>query len=135
MANVLRVVTPITTSKVSSSRSLYDGKIEEIAKAAEAPQIATANPDRTPNLRFYFSILAINTPNKIVQATVANIPIIDAYPSSITFANIIRSPRRATPTRNTVRDINSTPLLQRSSSEKKFNDIPISNARSIVGPP
>jgi hypothetical protein len=48
MATVDNTVTVTTTIRVKRSLSLVRGSTEEIASAAEAPQIATAPPDNVP---------------------------------------------------------------------------------------
>lgn len=51
MASVERTVTEITVKDRFCSLSSLLGRIELIASAAEAPQIATAPPVRKPNRR------------------------------------------------------------------------------------
>ena len=47
-----KMVTPITTNKTSFVLFLLNGKTDAIAKAAQAPQIATEPPASNPNASF-----------------------------------------------------------------------------------
>ena len=64
------------------SLSLLLGIIEDTANAAEAPQIATAEPDKMPRFMSSLNSFAMSKLNIIVDSTVSTIMINVGRPSS-----------------------------------------------------
>jgi hypothetical protein len=118
---------------VSRSRVSLRGRTEAIASAAEAPQIATAPPERTPNIGDKPSRRASRNPNTIVVVTPTITVATGQAPSEAIWPSVMRTPSRPTPTRNTERDVNSMPATHRPSSCRKWNAIPNRSANSITG--
>ena len=119
IASVDSAVTLTTVRMVSRSLFSSRGKTEAIASAAEAPQIATAPPESTPNKEVRPRRRASNMPNTIVVATPTMTVATGQSPSEAICTKVIRTPSKATPTRSTVREENSIPATQRPSSCRK----------------
>ncbi len=97
------VLTPMTVKMVARSFTLSSGCAgitAAMAIAADAPQIPTAPPVRTPNLFRYPSIFASTTPKPMVSATESTTIAIGIGPNSVICASVIRTPRSATPMRS-----------------------------------
>ena len=84
MATVDRAVTPTTVRSVSRSRVGDGGRTDEIASAAEAPQIATAPAVSTPNSGLSFRNRDSTQPAVIVKATPSVTTSTTLPPSDIT---------------------------------------------------
>lgn len=69
MAAVLKVVTAMTVKMVSRSPSSDFGRMAAMAKAAEAPQIATAPPVSVPKRTCRPKIFEAPIPNRMVNTT------------------------------------------------------------------
>ena len=89
---MLSAVTPITVNTVSRSWFSPLGKTEEIASAAEAPQIATAPAVRMPNGRLIPATRAPTTPNRMVSVTAAITMITGVGPSFMISEIVICAP-------------------------------------------
>ena len=70
MAMVENVATQTIIKIVLRSRCLLAGRTDDTAKAAEAPQMATAPPERKPSSFGSFNKREIPTPEKKVIATI-----------------------------------------------------------------
>ena len=110
MANVDITVTPMTASSVKRSLSLVCGNTDDMASAADAPQMATAPPVSKPCSRVAPSQRASSTPIKMVSATAAATVKAVSIPSLATCPNVMRAPSSATPQRSTVRPQKLMPL-------------------------
>ena len=97
MATVLRAVTEITVNIVFRSEFSFFGRTEEIARAADAPQIATAPPVNMPSRQPRPSKRDKAKPINIVRKTAAITMPITPMPNDIICSNVILRPRRATP--------------------------------------
>ena len=128
MLMVESTVTPTTASRVKRSLSLVCGSTDEMASAAEAPQIATAPPESKPSSRGRFIHLASSRPAAIVSTTASTIASADQGPSLATWLKVMRAPRRATPIRKRIRPQKSMPGLVRAMPFKKWNERPINKA-------
>ena len=80
MATVLMIVTEITVSRVSRSLSSCFGKTAAMAKAAEAPQMATAPPVRIPCSRRKPSALERCAPATMAATTPDTVRTIGNHP-------------------------------------------------------
>ena len=87
-----------------------------MARAAEAPQIATAPPDSTPNVRFWPNRREARTPRPMVVTTPTITVTIGMTPRPRIWPAVILAPSSATPTRRIALDVNSMPATQRPSS-------------------
>ena len=92
------------------------GSTEAIARAAEAPQIPTAPPDRMPKDRFRPRARAARVPIRRVLITPITTVTIGIRPRPMIWDRVIRAPSKATPTRSTVLEDTSMPATQRPSS-------------------
>ena len=108
-------MTVITTISVKRSWCLSRGSTAAIAKAADAPQIATAPPDNTPWARVRPSRRASNSPQTRVLMTAATTVMAVTQPRPAICIAVIRAPSKPTPKRSTWREQNSMPGLVRCS--------------------
>ena len=106
MASVDSVVTPTTVRVVSRSRCLCLGKTLETARAAEAPQMAVAQPMSKPRLRSIFKTLASSKARPMVAPTATNKAITVCQPRVTTCSTVRRRPSKATPMRSMVLEAN-----------------------------
>ena len=104
-----------------------------MASAAEAPQIATAPPERTPNIDDRPMRRARRKPNRIVVATPTITVATGHGPREAIWLSVMRTPSKPTPSRSTDRDANSMPATQRPSSCRKWNAMPNRSANSMTG--
>ncbi|CAI8322782.1 MAG: Uncharacterised protein [SAR116 cluster bacterium] len=135
IANVDRMVTPATVNISSSSRFLCFGIIAAIAKAAEAPQIATEPEVKNAKYLSILNHLDIAISNPMVANTAITVIATFTRPTAEIISKLIRAPNRQTPTRRTFCAVKFIPSTHRFSFDKKFKAIPKSNAISIVGAP
>ncbi len=119
MAIVLNAVTPITVKTVSRSWFSPFGSTDEIASAAEAPQIATAPAVKIPNGRLRPMMRAASTPNRMVRITAPITVTTGAAPSFMISAIVICAPSSPTATRRMLLEANPMPAMQRPSCDKK----------------
>ena len=127
MAVVDSTVTPTTASRVKRSFSLVWGSTEEIAMAAEAPQMPTEPPDKMPSSIGRPSQRASSNPVPIVRATASTSTMPTLMPRCDTWPSVMRIPSSATPIRSTVLAQKVMPLRVLSCSDKKCIDSPISS--------
>nr|WP_206673077.1 hypothetical protein [Sneathiella chungangensis] len=102
IANVLRAVTAMTVKIVSLSLLFDFGNTAEIAKAAEAPQMATAPPVKVPKRRRRPRSLERRIPTRMVAPTPLIINPTGAQPRETISLKVSRIPSSATPKRNMV---------------------------------
>ena len=133
IAIVDSAVTLTTVRMVSRSLVSLRGKTEAMASAAEAPQIATAPPERTPNIDDRPMRRAKRNPNRIVVATPTITVATGHGPSEAIWLSVTRTPSKPTPSRSTDREANSMPATQRPSSCRKWKAMPNSSANSMTG--
>ena len=126
-------MTSTTVRMVSRSASRSLGSTEAMARAAEAPQMPTAPPERMPKLRFSPRARAATAPKPMVEATPTTTVTIGAGPRLAIWLRVMRAPSSATPTRSTVLEATSIPATHWPSSCRKWKAMPISNANSITG--
>ena len=74
IASVDRLATPIAVISVLRSLSASCGRVEEIAIAAEMPQMPVAPPEISPSTGETFSRRAISTPKPMVSTTAPTSP-------------------------------------------------------------
>jgi hypothetical protein len=112
---VLSVVTPITVKMVSRSLMPFSprGSTEEMASAAEAPQMPTEPPVRIPKSRLKPRRRASKAPNRMVSVTPHTVSTSGLGPSLKTSSTVMRAPRRATPIPRMVREEKATPGMHR----------------------
>src|ERR1700759_5497235 len=106
IAIVESAVTLTTVRIVSRSLVSLRGRTEAMATAAEAPQIATAPPERTPNIDDRPIRRARRNPNRIVVATPPTTVATGHGPREAIWLSGIRTPSKPTPSRCTDRDVN-----------------------------
>ena len=128
-------VTPTTVMTVSRSWCGPFGSTAAMARAADAPQIATAPPVSTPKAGSSFAARASSQPTQIVAATAPTVSVSAPAPSDCIWSNVMRIPSSATPRRSTPREAKSMPGRQRASAERKLTAMPSSRANSITGAP
>ena len=128
MAVVDSTVTPTTASSVKRSFSFVCGSTEEMAMAADAPQMPTEPPDRMPSSIGRLSQRASSKPEPIVRATASTSITPTLMPSCETWPRVMRMPSSATPTRSTVLAQKLMPIRVLSCSDRKCSDSPISRA-------
>ena len=133
MASVDKAVTLITVRIVSRSLVSSRGRTEAIASAAEAPQTATAPPERTPNIGDKPRRRANKSPIRMVVATPTITVATGHAPSEAIWLSVMRTPSRPTPRRRMERDENSIPATHRPSSCRKWNAMPNMSANSMTG--
>ena len=104
-----RTVTPTTVKTNLSSLRSSLGKAAEIARAAEAPQIATDPEDKKANLSLCLNKGAIAIPKKIVNKTPVTTMNKVFIPKSLSISKLTLSPSRAMPSLSIVRAENSIP--------------------------
>ncbi len=119
IAIVLSAVTAMTVNAVSRSWVSVFGNTEEIANAAEAPQIATAPAVKMPNGRLKPAARALNTPNRMVSVTAPITMITEVVPSFMISPMVICAPRSPTATRRMRLEANSMPATHAPSCERK----------------
>ncbi|MNL09277.1 hypothetical protein D3C87_1300320 [compost metagenome] len=135
MATVERPVTLTTVSKVSRSLFSCLGSTAEIARAADAPQMATAPPVNTPKSARTPNRRALSQPTTMVAVTANTAASTVSQPSEPICSSVIRAPNSETPMRNRAREANSIPGRQRLCSLRKWQAMPNNRAYSSVGPP
>ena len=135
IAMVLRVVTPITVNSVSCFSLSLPGSTLLIAIAAEAPQMPTEPPVKTPSWVPKPIIREHNVPNAIVSKTPTQTPATGSQPSSIRSVKVIRNPNSATPRRKICVALSSIPGTTRGFSMRKWKARPNSSPMSIAGAP
>ena len=123
----------MTVNRVSRSEFSVFGSTEEIARAADAPQIATAPPVRMPKSHLRPNSRASSRPAPMVIATHATTSMMGPVPSAKICDSVTRTPSRATPTRSSRLDVKLIPGTQRPSTARKWNAMPSSSANSITG--
>src|SRR5437899_1250547 len=126
---------PTTVNSVNFSFSLVCGSTAAIAIAADAPQMATAPPDRTPSVAGRPSHFDKPQPNSIVVTSAQITVTIGAMPNDTICANVTFAPNRPTPVRSTVLVQNSIPGRQVASCDRKWNAKPKNSAYNNCGPP
>ena len=126
-----------TTTVMTVSRSCVGprGNTAAIASAADAPQIATAPPVSAPKPASSRALRASSQPLAIVSTTATAVSASTPTPSDWIWPKVMRMPSKATPTRRTVRDANSSPGWHRGSCERKLTAMPSNSAKSMTGAP
>ncbi len=109
----------MTVKTVSRSWFSPFGSTEEIASAADAPQIATAPAVRIPNGRLKPATRAPSTPNRMVAVTATMTRITGVGPSFMISEIVICAPSSPTAMRRMCLDANSMPATQGPSWERK----------------
>ena len=135
IAIVDKMVTPTTVNTSLSSDLSSFGRIAAIAKAADAPQIATAPAERKAKRPRKPKNREAANPNPIVNGTINTTIATIGQPSSLIIPKLIRSPNNATPNRNNVFDVYEIPGPQLGSSTRKFRLIPNKSASNMDGAP
>ena len=111
MANVDSTVTPTTAIKVERSLSRVGDSTEEMAMAAEAPQMPTAPPDKKPSDAGRLKARANKRPEAMVRQTANTKTKPTLVPKCVTWFKVMRTPNSATPNQSTVRAQKLMPSL------------------------
>ena len=135
IAMVDNVVAAATVKSVLRSSLSFGGIRAARASAAYAPQIATEALVSNAKRHFRPNIPAVANPIAIVTATSEQTRAMVPSPRKARFSTVMRRPRSATPTRNTVVEAKAMPATHRSSYARKLKLTPISSANSITGAP
>src|SRR4029453_8794035 len=113
IATVDSVETPMMVKPVARSFLGSAGSAAEIAAAADAPQIAVAPPDSSPNSALKPIAFAAQIEARMVSVTTATTSTAGCQPIAATSPNVTRQPRNATPNLRTVREAKGKPRFQR----------------------
>ena len=109
----------MTVNTVSRSWCSLLGRTEEMASAADAPQIATAPAVKIPNGRPSPAARAPTIPNRMVSVTAETTMTTGMGPSFMISEIVICAPNSPTATRSTRLDAISMPAAHTPSCERK----------------
>ncbi len=113
------VVTPMTVNTVSRSWLSPFGSTDEMASAAEAPQIATAPAVSRPNGRLRPKARAPTTPKPIVSSTATMTITTGVMPRCMISPMVIWAPSSPTAILRMRLEASSMPAMQRPSCDRK----------------
>jgi hypothetical protein len=134
-AALLIVDVPTSTSVSSAWRNRRSPSVADSAIAAEAPQMATAPPDKVPKAEENPRLRAASMPAPMVMPTMATTASSDCGPRAMICSSVMRAPTSTMAQRNNSLLASVRPGVSRRSADRKFMASPISSANRVSGAP